>query len=71
MWEYPYAEAASILGAEQVKVVGIDVPGGDTRTQSVINGLASVDHDTDGTADHVAPLLRQFLAQTEQYPSSF
>lgn len=46
MWEYPYAEAVSILGAERVKVVGIDVPGGETRTQSVINGLDALNSDT-------------------------
>lgn len=47
MWEYPYAEAVSILGSDRVKVVGIEIPGGRTRTQSVINGLDAVSDDTD------------------------
>lgn len=46
MWEYPYAEAVSLLGRDRVKVVGVDVPGGPTRTKSVINGLYSVSADT-------------------------
>lgn len=47
MWEYPYTEVVSILGAERVKVVGVDIAGGKTRTQSVINGLGAVSKDTD------------------------
>lgn len=47
MWEYPYQKICDLIGAENVKVVGIDVPGGIVRTGSVMNGLEAVADDTE------------------------
>lgn len=47
LWEYPYDAAVSILGQDHVTVVGLDIPGGSTRTKSVINGVNAVAEDTD------------------------
>lgn len=47
MWELPYKKACRLLGPENVTVVGVDIPGGKTRTGSVINGLMAVDSNTD------------------------
>lgn len=47
LWEYPYDAAASILGQDHVTVVGLDIPGGPTRTESVINGVNAIPEDTD------------------------
>lgn len=60
MWEYPYAEAVSILGPARVKVVGVDIPGGSTRTQSVINGIDAVEEDTERIVilEAARPLVR-------------
>ena len=42
IWRYPYDLLVSILGADHVVVVGKDVPGGDTRTASVLSGLKAL-----------------------------
>lgn len=47
MWEYPYQKICSLIGPERVKVVGIDIPGGATRTGSVMNGMDAINADTD------------------------
>ena len=46
MWEYAYEKAASLVGEEQVKVVGVQIPGGATRTESVRNGLRALPAQT-------------------------
>ena len=47
MWEYPYEKICSLIGRERVVVVGIDIPGGTTRTESVINGMKALPADTE------------------------
>lgn len=47
MWEYPYRKICKLIDPSCVTVVGIDVPGGETRTKSVINGLMNTSTDTD------------------------
>lgn len=39
IWRYPYETAISVIGNENIVVVGKDIPGGSTRTESVIRGL--------------------------------
>jgi 2-C-methyl-D-erythritol 4-phosphate cytidylyltransferase len=39
LWEHAYDKIAAILPKENIVVVGVDVPGGKTRSHSVINGL--------------------------------
>lgn len=47
MWEYPYRKICSLIGAENVTVVGVDIPGGSTRTESVLCGMKAVDGNTE------------------------
>lgn len=47
LWKYSYDTAKSIVGHENIVAVGKDIPGGDTRTKSVIIGLRSLPSDTD------------------------
>lgn len=46
LWKIVRDKAGTILGGQNIVVVGVDVPGGETRTQSVINGLRSLDPQT-------------------------
>lgn len=47
LWKYSYDTAKSIVGHENIVAVGKDIPGGDTRTKSVIIGLRSLPSNTD------------------------
>ncbi|MBR5223859.1 MAG: 2-C-methyl-D-erythritol 4-phosphate cytidylyltransferase [Clostridia bacterium] len=47
VWQYPYDLLVSILGKDHVIVVGKDLPGGDTRTKSVLSGLEAVPRDAE------------------------
>lgn len=47
IWKHVYDKVIEIIGKDNVIVVGIDVPGGATRTQSVINGIKKLYIDTD------------------------
>lgn len=40
LWRYMYDTALTVLPKENIVVVGIDIPGGETRSGSVKNGLA-------------------------------
>ena len=47
MWQYSYEKVKKFIDNEKnIGVVGIDVPAGKTRTQSVINGMKSLDKRT-------------------------
>lgn len=45
VWKYPYDLLVSILGKDHVFVVGKEIQGGQTRTESVYNGLKAVPAD--------------------------
>ena len=47
LWQYPYQTAISVLGRDRVVAVGKDIPGGATRTDSVICGLEALPPDTE------------------------
>lgn len=47
LWRYAYETALNIVGKERIVAVGKDIPGGKTRTESVINGLKALPSDTD------------------------
>lgn len=47
LWRYAYETALEVVGKDNVIVVGKDIPGGVTRTGSVLNGLKALDKDTD------------------------
>jgi 2-C-methyl-D-erythritol 4-phosphate cytidylyltransferase len=42
LWRYPYDLVVSVMPEQNVVVVGKDVEGGTTRSESVINGLAAL-----------------------------
>lgn len=42
LWKIVRDKAAEVIQNENIVVVGVDVPGGETRTKSVINGLRAL-----------------------------
>ena len=47
LWKHVYDKAAEANNNGNIIVVGKDVPGGNTRSSSVLKGLDALDHDTD------------------------
>lgn len=47
LWRYSYETALRVLPENRIVVVGKDIPGGETRTGSVRNGLWAIPPDTD------------------------
>lgn len=47
IWQYSYDTAKYIVENGNIVVVGKDIPGGETRTKSVIIGLKALSADTD------------------------
>ena len=39
LWRHVYDKACQVIPQVNIVVVGVDIPGGETRSQSVINGL--------------------------------
>lgn len=46
LWQHVYDKVLAVVQNNNIIVVGIDVPGGDTRTESVIRGLKRLSSDT-------------------------
>lgn len=59
IWQYSYDTAKSIVGEGNIVAVGNDMPGGETRTKSVIIGLKALPSDTDRVVilDAARPLV--------------
>lgn len=75
LWRHPYDLLVSEVGQDNVVVVGKDIPGGATRTASVMNGLTSLKSDTDRViiVEAVRPLVtREQILQliTDSHPST-
>lgn len=47
IWQYSYDTAKSVVGEGNIVAVGKDMPGGETRTKSVIIGLKALPADTE------------------------
>ena len=47
LWRYAYETALEVVGQDNIIAVGKDIPGGVTRTGSVINGLKVLPEDVD------------------------
>lgn len=77
LWKHSYDTALSITGKESIIVVGRDVPGGETRSFSVINGLEALPKDTDKVLilEAARPLVTkkqlEILIKDEASSSSF
>jgi len=59
LWQYSYDTAKLFVGERNIVAVGKDLPGGDTRTKSVIIGLKALQPDTDRVVilDAARPLV--------------
>lgn len=75
IWRYAYETALAVVGEGKIVAVGKDIPGGGTRTGSVVNGLNALPKEVDRviiveaarpmvTKDQVLELLN------DPYPSS-
>lgn len=60
LWRYPYDALASALGTDNLIAVGKDIPGGETRAESVFNGLKALNPETDRViiAEAARPMLK-------------
>ncbi len=47
LWRYAYETALEVVLNDHIVAVGKDIPGGETRTGSVLNGLRALPKDTD------------------------
>lgn len=47
LWMYAHEAASEVVGTDHIVAVGKDIPGGETRTGSVLNGLRALRYDTD------------------------
>lgn len=47
LWKHVYDKVSPFIESSNICVVGIDVPGGETRSKSVINGLKGLDLKTE------------------------
>ena len=43
LWRHVFDKVSRLLPREQIVVVGVDIPGGETRSGSVINGLNALE----------------------------
>lgn len=73
LWHYSYDTAKSVVG-KNIVAVGKDIPGGETRTKSVIIGLNALSNDTDRVIilDAARPLVTGKQIQElleDNYPS--
>ena len=61
IWRFSYDTAKSIVGEGNIVAVGKDIPGGETRTESVIIGLKALPDDTDRVVilDAARPLVTE------------
>lgn len=75
LWRYAYETTVTVICQERIIAVGKDIPGGITRTGSVMNGLKALPEDTDRviiveaarpmvTSDQIKELLQ------DPFPSS-
>jgi 2-C-methyl-D-erythritol 4-phosphate cytidylyltransferase len=46
LWKHVYDKVKNIVDKDNIVVVGVDIPGGNTRTESVMNGLRNLQPDT-------------------------
>jgi len=75
LWRYAYETALSVVGKENIVAVGKDLPGGETRTGSVMKGLEALSADVDRVVivEAARPMVtREQIIQllADPYPSS-
>lgn len=75
IWRYAYETALSVVGEGNIVAVGKDIPGGATRTGSVMNGLKALPKEIDRVilVEAARPMVtREQIIQLleDPYPSS-
>lgn len=75
LWRYAYETAMSVVGEKNIVAVGKDIPGGETRTGSVMNGLEALPKEVDRViiVEAARPMVkREQILQllVDPYPSS-
>lgn len=76
LWKYAFETARDIVGESRIVVVGKDILGGETRTQSVLKGLEALPNDTERVVivEAARPMvtkdqIMQLLSDTHQSTS--
>lgn len=75
IWRYAYETAMSVVGENNIVAVGKDIPGGATRTGSVMNGLEALPQEIDRViiVEAARPMVtKEQILQllNDPYPSS-
>lgn len=75
LWKYVFDKVHAVLKNDNIVVVGVDIPGGKTRTESVIYGIQKLSPITTRViiAEAARPLVTQKQIKEillDQYPSS-
>lgn len=75
IWRYAYETAMSVVGEDYIVAVGKDIPGGATRTGSVMNGLEALPKEIDKViiVEAARPMVTQeqvIQLLNDPYPSS-
>lgn len=75
IWRYAYETALSVVGDGNIIAVGKDIPGGITRTGSVMNGLSALPDDIDRVVivEAARPMVTKeqiIMILNDPYPSS-
>lgn len=75
LWEIVYSKASRIIDRSRIVTVGVDIPGGETRTESVIHGMRALDHNLSRVIilEAARPLVTESQIKTllhDPYPSS-
>lgn len=47
LWKFVHKTVSGVVNENRIVTVGKDIPGGETRTESVLNGLLALPEDTD------------------------
>ncbi|WP_313070470.1 IspD/TarI family cytidylyltransferase [Lacrimispora sp.] len=75
LWRYAYETALDIVGESRIIAVGKDIPGGETRTGSVLKGLEALPTDTERVVivEAARPMVRKeqiLQLLTDTHPST-
>ena len=75
IWRYAYETALSVVGDGNIVAVGKDFPGGETRTESVMKGLAALPNSIDRViiVEAARPMVTREQIEmllNDPYPSS-
>lgn len=72
LWQHVYDKIYAVLQSSNIIVVGIDIPGGETRTESVIHGLNQLSPNTKRViiAESARPLVTKHQIEEILYDNA-